>query len=350
MEQDYKNFVVTLYKLVFDLNRYHNSLGATELLKVFDKLNMAKIIVKVNTVLSKFITQISNKDEKIFDNSLILLPNIDLSIYWSKLNTGQKEKVWTYLKIIYLESDLLINYKTKKEGEMSQLPNQNDIKSFDPFVGVGENNKAYSVDEIMSATSLEEHQDLSSPGFESLLSLIGIDKLFDMNSLSEQLKNIKKEDIDGITDSLKNYLGLNPNDKTSQLVSDIITNISDELSNIDTNNNTPLLSIYKIAESVASKIKPKVSTQNINLEDIINTSQNLMGQCKDEKGNPLFNDNINPFSMLSQLSSNKNMSQKEYTEQCNNMLKHMGVNNIDINQLMQTQNQKKRTKYVNKRR
>lgn len=346
MEKDYKNFVLTLYSLINDLNRYYKTDGTTELLKVFEKLEMPKVIVKVNTTLSQYSKHINDKDSTMFKQSLLLLPDLDMSKYWEKLTSGQKNKIWTYLKILYLESDILINHKPNIEANTNTSQD-----TFDPFVGVG-TNEEYNVEDVMKARELADTE-VSSPGIESMISLLGLDKMIDMSALSEQLKNIKKEDIEGITDNLKNYLGEKGGDKASQLVSDIITNISEELSNnINNNNDTkPISNIFNIAKNVAGKMKSKVNQQDVNMQDIINTSQNLVEQCKDDSGAPIFKNNVNPFSMLSQLS-NKNMTQKEYMDQCNNMLQQMGMDNPDINKLMeQAQKQtRKKSRYANRRR
>ena len=85
-----------------------------------------------------------------------------------------------------------------------------------------------------------------------------------------------------------------------------------------------------------------MAEQNINVNEIIGTGQNLVDRCRDEQGNPIFRDNINPFSMLSQLTNangnmNRNITKDEYAANCNDMLRQMGVNNIDFNQLMASQ-------------
>ena len=360
MEQHYKNFVATLHYLVSDLNRYYPTTGATKLLECYDKLNIAKVIFKVNNILKLNSTLINNKNVNIFNKTLILLPDIDLSIYWTKLTAERKDKLWTYLKILLIESDILMNFNqqhssTEPTSLTPKIVADNVITDsekkkdeFNPYIGVGSNDINFGVGEVMSITSSIVDEPRSAPGLETMVSLFGIDKMIDMNSLTEQLKNLKKEDIDMATDSLKNYLGMNINDKTSELISDMITSISSELSNM--NSDKPLTNILKIAESVAIKMKPKISQQNIDIHQLLNSTQSLASQCKDNDGNPLFKDNMNPFNLINQLASgNQNMTEKDYSEKCNEMLKQLGGDTINFEEIIKQQHMQQQNKNRNRK-
>src|SRR5689334_8905240 len=97
MEEHYKNFITTLHKFIFDLNRYIPSDGTKEALQIYDKLDFAKVIFRLYHLLNNNLEKVKNKDETLFTSSFILLPNIDLSLYWTQLIKGQKDKLWLYL-------------------------------------------------------------------------------------------------------------------------------------------------------------------------------------------------------------------------------------------------------------
>ncbi len=154
---------------------------------------------------------------------------------------------------------------------------------------------------------------------------------------------MKKEDIDEATNSIKSLLGNNVDDNTSNLISDMLTNIKDELQKEDMSSGNPLDSIVKIAESVASKIKPKIEEDGIDMTQLWNSTQTLANQCKDQNGNDLFGGNMNPFELVNQMMGGldnqnpqgmqPNMTQEEYLNNCNEMLQSMGMRNIDFNNL-----------------
>jgi hypothetical protein len=355
METHYKNFVTVLYKFLVDLHRYTSSTGIQKILDVYDKLDMAKVIFKINTILSKYNQQIDNGDETIFSQPILLLPEIDLSVLWPSLIKGQKSKIFTYLKIIKLESNLLVNFKEPVESpvvpETSQttslvpVENKNPVEQpdFNPYVGIGNNDSAYGVNEMFSATPTFQEDKPSGPGIETIANLIGIDKMINMSELTEQLKNMNKDEIENATNSIKQLLGSNVDNSTSNLISDMLTSISDELKKSNLKSDNPISNIVKIAETVAGKMKPKMEEQNIDITQLFNSTQSLAQQCKDDKGNPLFNEQMNPFSLLNQLTAgnlfNKNGTQEEYMQQCNTMLQNMGLKNIDLGNINNLQQQ-----------
>ena len=131
--------------------------------------------------------------------------------------------------------------------------------------------------------------------------MVGIDKMLNLGELTEQLKNMKKEDIDEATNSIKCLLG--NDDNTSNLVSDMLMNIQDELKKENISNGNPLDNIVKIAESVASKMKPKMDEDGVDMNKLWQSTQNLANQCANENGNSLFGNGNNPFDLKKSVTS-----------------------------------------------
>ena len=354
MDQHYKNFVTTFYKFIYDLNRYVPNDGCKQTLEIYTKLDMAKVIFRLYNLLKKNENDINNKNENIFNNTFVILPGIDISEYWSKLIKGQKEKIWTYLTILLLETDLLVNSDKEKPLEMKQepvleiessIPPSQKKLEFDPFVGVGSNdNTGFSVDQMFSSVPTMEEDKPDGPGIETIASIIGIDKMINMEELSNQLKNMKEDDIENATKSIKEYLGTNVDEKTTNLISDMLTSIKEEMNKGDIKNGNPLKTIMSIAETVAGKMRPSVENNGIDMAQLLNTTQAFANQCKDKDGKPMFDGKMNPFMMINQLAGMTtngnnpennpgNISEEQYMNQCNAMLQQMGMGNIDIRQL-----------------
>lgn len=379
MEHYFNQFVNNLHKFLSDLNRYSPSEDIANFLDVFDKLDMGKVILRYLSVIKDYEILLKNRDETLFDKPLKIFPNIDVSLIWIKLSNSRKQKIWTYLQMLYVISELIMHNGSPSsddnnlDGMISSINNHNydqsevstDTKSesdnkddknykydkynkydeydkddkndkqleFNPYVGIGQQNENYSVSEMFSGPMELPSDKPAGPGLGSLAGLVGIDKMVNVQELSDQLKNMKKEDIDEATKNIQSMLGANADDKTSDILKDMLTSITDELKNDNISNGNPIDNIVKIAESVASKMKPKIDDNNVDMSQLWSSTQNLATQCKDDNGQNLFDNNaVNPFDLINQMVNNlpnqnqQNMTEEEYLNSCNEMLKNMGIN------------------------
>jgi hypothetical protein len=340
MEQHYKNFISTFYQFISDLNRYSQNPGTQKALDIYNNLDMAKVIFRTYHLMNDSLQKIQSKDDTLFKNPFVLLPDVDISVYWPTLIKGQREKIWTYLNILYLETEFLMN----KKEPVQQTPTSSEQQvaetkavDFNPFVGInGDNNvESVSVDSMLSSIPTTDESSSSGPGIESIAKAIGLNKMINIDDLTNQLKNMKKEDIDVATNNIKELLGNNVDEKTSGLITDMLTNISTEMKKNELSQGDPFKNLLNVAEIVASKMKPKIEENNIDVAQLINSTQLFASQCKDNTGKPIFNDKMNPFTLLNQLTSGGQgtLNEEQCAQQCNNMLKNMGLNNIDVNNL-----------------
>jgi flagellar hook-basal body complex protein FliE len=329
MENSYTAFVQNLHKFVSDLNRYVPNKGSQDFLKVFNKLDMGKVILRYLSTMRDYEDKLQAKDESIFTLNLDVFPGIELDELWQQLSSGQKKKVWTYLQILYIQSELILDYEntqqssdkqetlgnmisnvTEYQNEVSKNAENDEtsVKSnddtdvtdvvdantgdelttlqFDPFVGVGNANEEYSTNDMFAGIENLPDEKMT-PGLSSLANLVGIDKMIpNLDELKNQLKNMDKKDIDDATNNIKSLLGDNVNDQTSDLISDMLTNITDELKKEDMEQGDPLQNIFKIAETVATRMKPKVENSNVDMQELLNSTQNIASNCKDSEGKP----------------------------------------------------------------
>ena len=400
MEQhhNYKQFVKNLFKFVSDLNRYVPNEGTQKFINVFDKLIMGKVMLRFLNTMRSYEEKLNNKDESIFENDLVIFPGINLSNLWVKLESGQKKKVWAYLQILYIQSEFLLNYEessaeaTNKNKVMKEMINdvQESNKEdklgldFNPFIGVGEDNHQFTLDDVKANIEIYENEngnEDSTPGLESIANLMGIDKMVDIDEFSEQLKNMTEEDIDSATGNIMDLLGNNIDNKTSNILKSMLTDISDGLKKDDgdSNSKNSFNKIMKIVGDVASKTKPKMDEEGINMCDILSGTQNLVSNYKDEDGNSFFSEGMNPFDLLTKMmggqgvndnddnndedndgyndqnnmfyntnfghinknclnnknnrnnKNNGNLNGQQYLNTCNDMLRKMGMPGIDKN-------------------
>lgn len=330
METNYKAFVKTLYEYVYCLNRYSPTNETQKILDVYKKLDMPRIIMWVNKVLVDNQECVNSTDEEMFKKGVQILPGLDISKTWSSLDQRQQKKSWTFLKMLLLLSTLVIEASeggkvaeprnNKQDSEKLETPSDpqptgdakeentrgTDINSvvksedpnetteyvmdFNPYEGIkGGDDSEFTVDDVYSGHSLDP---VEFKGFdvESVMSMTGLDKIIDFSQITDQLKNISQEDIDTATANIKSLLGDNVDDETSKFLSDIFTDISNELKNTDmTSGGNTLQNMMNIAQKVSSNIAPGIGN-NINLDSLLASAQNLSKNCRDESGKPVFDE------------------------------------------------------------
>ena len=325
METHYNNFITTFYKFISDLDRYSPNGGTKLALIEFDKYDIAKLIFRTYHLLKDNIQHITNKSDVLFTSEFVMLPGVDLKLIWPNLIKGQKEKVWTYLSILQIESELLMEHTKDIKTTPVEQPNEDSVQ-FNPYVGVGGNNSGYGVNEMFSALPKDDEIQSSGPGIETIAKMIGLNKLVNFDELADQLKNMKKEDIESATNNIKELLGNNVDEKTSELFKTMLTDISEEMKNTNLDKGDPFANLLKISENVAMKMKPNIEKNNIDVSQLISSTQVFANQCKDTNGKPLFEGKVNPFSLLASFTNGGEINEEQCMAQCNEMLSSMGVN------------------------
>jgi hypothetical protein len=340
-ENEYKKLIVnnTSEKVSDNLvelqNRSNNFLKS---LLDGKELDISNLIKKIFKVVSNNYKLLLEKNPKLFqvknlnketnkEITVTVIPGLDLIYSWYCLNNSNKNDFWFYIenmfiagaKMIYIvnkssNNEYLkeINYNKLKNIFLTEFPEQNVINvlnlDIDPFLGVNNlNNTEFSVENIVNETNDLQNANNTTPGLSSMAHMLGIDKMLNLDNLSEQLKNINKTEIDDATANIKSLLCNNSNDKTSNMIDDIVTNIAEELQNSDFSEGNPINNIIKIAEKIGQNFIPKVESENINMEQLLQKTNTLANNFKDNSGNPIkIDNNMNPFNLLSTLMQNKN--------------------------------------------
>ena len=368
MEQYFESFITTLYKFLSDLDRYVPTKEIKDILDVYQKLPMGQISLRYYTIMEKYAKQIKNKtDESMFQKPLKILPNdVDISILWKKLSKNQKKKIWLYLEKLYKLCEIILIEKneqpqpqpqTQPQTQTQQQPQpqpqtqtqtqtqtqsqtQTQELEFNPYEGIGSVIEEYGINEMFSGPdTLPSDKKSSGMGMGSMASLLGLNKMFDINKLRDQLKNMSKEDIDKATQNLQGLLGGNVSENTSGIISDMLSSIKNEIQNDKNLDDDPFDSIMRIAQNVATKLQPKIESGNVNMDELFKSTQGLTDNLKGSDGKGLFEGKTNPFDLVKKMmgnfmKGNKNpnqMSEQDCIQECNNMLGQMGMSRQSFN-------------------
>ncbi len=201
---------------------------------------------------------ISTKDDKLFQESVILLKNIDFHELWnSGIDDDVKGKIWEYLQTLYVLGETIISDsdKIKKLVEnFKKIRNNEELE-----------NDATEDGELMDMIkNLAEQQKQSNSIFDESILENGL-----IGGLAKELaSDINLED-----------LNLNINENSD--------NINDVFSNLLSGDNP--MNFMNLIQNVGQKIQNKLESENIDQNKLMEEAQSMMGMLG--SNNPLF-DNL----------------------------------------------------------
>ena len=377
----FEKLYTRLYELLFNLNRYVPNPGCEAILKIYEKLDITIMMIRYLKVCGKYNdllktqAKVNIEVEKIFLEDLVILPDINLSLLWPKLSQGQKDKVWTWLRLVYMTgfqaieqshvnsckkdiietnnikndksasdksisdksisdksiSDKSISDKSISDKSVGDKSNKNVKEKekihIDPFVGVGNNNQEYCVNDIYQNMETLEDIKYKDPCLGSLVSFLSIDKLIDIDKITDQLNNMTQEDIEKATDNIQSLLSTHdPN--TQSFLKNMLDKIRDELKNVDLSQGTSAEKIEKltgIVGNVTSGMKNHVTNGNVDVKSMLNNAHGLFKEiATSDNVKPEEREQINNLSSFFNGLKNdpSKIGNKKYM---NDMFKQVGV-------------------------
>ena len=327
IENYMKDFVKMMHKFLQTLHRYVPTDSIQIILDAYDRLSMGKIATRYYTIMKKFSVYLENKDETMFNESVVILPGVDIHSTWSQLSRGQKNKIWVYMQFLYKASAEICKYLNKKD-ESHQV--EETQPEFNPFVGVGKKTSNYGTSQLFSGPKKlpGSKSSPSTGGIGTMMGAMGIDRMFDMGGLQDQLKNMSDDDIDNATNTISSLLGDAVDANTGKFMSGMIKKFVKEIGNSDETDN-PLENFIRAAQIVMEEEESNAESLNIDPMAILNSAKKMIGAQRNENGDKMFNEENNPMNAIDKLlgmmgsdgENLKNMSEND----CMNMISNMGV-------------------------
>ena len=206
-----------------------------------DTCSNDKYVKRFMNKLKDYKTQISSKDDSIFDSSLFVLKNIDFNIIWNseELSDSNKEKVWEYLQTLYILGETIISDSDKIKSIVQKFKN-------------GEENNE---DECEDDEILNMLKNLSADNAEHINENV-------MNN--GLLGNLAKE----LTDEI---------DLSSLNIAED-GNVGDIFSNLMSGDNQ--MNFMNLIQTVGNKIQQKVEAGQFSQMDLMQDAQRMMSSLK----------------------------------------------------------------------
>lgn len=262
------------------------------------------------------------KNPKVFEirdaeNKIVtVLPGIDIKYGYKYLNEKEVETFWQYMYLLTSSVFRLIKSSNAKkfekyifldetlkvlEDDMAKTGIMFNNKIFNPYIGFGDDENGqdgYGLKDMFTGAPLPKQQNVT---IDSVLSMLGVDKMFDEKKLNEELKNVGDDQVNEATEKIAGLLGATNNPEVKEvcntLIKDIVQNFKENgISNIgDT--------LKKVADKAKTNIEvSKMKKTAESMKSFMANSQEKMKDMKDSNGNPIGQKLLNgmavPMSMM----------------------------------------------------
>lgn len=345
MDQYYQEFSSNLLNFIKDVNRYQKNDICDKILEYYPRLKTEKLVMKVHSACSLCSEGIKTENEDIFNSEFNVFPGFNLSQMWVNFTSGQKKKIWTYLQMLYLQSNMIVSMLTKNDISESEKNIMKDIvvHNFNPYIGVGTNND-YTVGDIVESNNKfnekldEEYKPELGMSFNKI-----IGQFVNMEDLSKALQNLDDTQINSAVENITNMLGTTSDDRSKELITNIMDNIKNEI-NTPENQEKIKSGDCSVLIDLATKSYENMKNQVVvdqgdmsNLSGAVNNMINQLGGNKE--GNPLgmlqsVINNLSPNGVR----GNMNISEEEVNERMSALMSQLNqggkVNRREFDRLM----------------
>jgi hypothetical protein len=235
---------------------------------------------------NKYITIIKGVDIRF--GCKFLTNTRDKTLFWQHMNLFS---VAIFRLIEFSNKDKMKKYKTVKPTTLElekRIAKSGLIYGdgiFNPLIGIHELGDNYSIDDLFYNV---EKSEVSGNGLSinSVLKLMGMDKILSSDKLKEELEKINDEDIDKATDIISQLFGEEKNDDSKEIYGTLIKDMIDGFKKNGLDN--PEKTLNKLSETMDKKLnKSKLEKTMNGVSNFLNNGEENLKKMKDKDGNPV---------------------------------------------------------------
>jgi len=266
-----------------------------KMLNIFPKLKIGATINYYLKATKKYESRIKSKDITLFNSKFSLFPEIDMNVLYPGLDEISKHKAWLYIHMLYVSGNMVHQQSSNSEHSDENLTtttnSENSINNkdtvstgstnFNPFIGVNPSaSTSYDINDLYSGPKVLSNAETGTSSFDISSFTQGLIGEKYLAQLSEQLKNINKSDIDNALNAIKTQIGTELDPKTSEIISNVIVDISDELKTNDLSKGDFLKNINNIALNISQRLAPKIQSSGVDQATMEKSFMNLLDKYK----------------------------------------------------------------------
>jgi hypothetical protein len=293
----------------------------------YDQSKIIKKIYKVITqYISKFYPEPSTELFRLKNESgeiITIIPGVDINLIIPLMSESEIDNLWNYMYVMYISSVSIISIVNEhKKGKVYEImPDMRErvVKSgilngggeSNPFFGLFSNNhQEYDINDMFK--NVDNIDDPASDIMSSLFKMSGIEKLIDTDSLGDQLKNIKQEDITEATKSITKMLGAEDDEDITEVCNSMV---EDVVKNLTNNSDKGIEGMRETIKNMSSKISSNVDNKKLSkvlgkLSTFMENGEENLKNLKDENGNmigeSIFESLKGPLEMLQNMKKGNN--------------------------------------------
>jgi hypothetical protein len=272
------------------------------------ELDQPKIIKKVFYTLRDNLELLKNKDIALFtvrnkENKITtIIPGVNISLLVEYFTEEELKTLWLNIYVIYVSTVDMVYTNTDSTYHKQEIidtvshcktdlgENNNIFKNY--FLGLQSDNNV-TLESLMS-------EDIIIPGTDvkgNMLSSLGLNKLMDMENLSDEIKKFTDEDVDETISTITDMFNSGGDNDVKDVCSTMVKTVLDDLKVNGLNN------MFDIASRVSSKLQNNIDVSKMEktaglMGNFMQNSNDKLKDMKDENGNPIANQLLSQFDNM----------------------------------------------------
>ena len=229
-----------------------------------------KYVKRFMRKLADFKTLISNKDNELFSNSVLILKNVDFKTIWEseELSEDNRERIWEYIQTLFVIGQSILSDSSKVKSI---------VRSFQKFREGDELTEEANANGEEATVNVSVDNDIDASEGETTEDDVDPDILNMLKNLSKENKDAPLPDNifeNGLIGKLAQELSDEINLDDMNLGVDENTNVDDIFSKLLSGNNP--MKFMNLLQTVGSKIQNKVQNSDLDQGALVDEATKMM--------------------------------------------------------------------------
>lgn len=270
MDKYIAGFSEELTNLIFLVYELMPTTEVEHIINIFPKLNKLKLVDKFNANVLRFKSNIHQRDTSIFNAPLYIIPEFNMSKFWPNIPDTRKDEIWKMLTKLTIYASIINSMPNNDATPHAEKKCDNkNTKEINPYFGIKADPNGVSVNSMID--EIKKGETSGNPLVNMLKEKLNDPEIVD------KLKNIDDAELSTIKSDIKNMMSPCISDpKISNLIDNMLCNISAELKGNDITNGNIFDNMVKIAEKMSKNVASDGSIKSIDPDVLLKSTQMML--------------------------------------------------------------------------